>query len=252
MNGVCLSLRGKIKRLQVGQANVEYVVVTAAIVFALMQPYTPSGTFQCPNAGTSCNVLQILVQAMRDRYEGYSYAMSASEYPMPLVNYPAPSPGKPCGGRTPCGAPFPPDAPPGGGVDIRDINGNVIGYAIGSKAFDNAGNEIGTVANDGTVTDENGNVIGSTGFGGVGGGTLVAVDLMGNVMGKLDKDLFVVNDLNAKVGKKDKNSDDVLRINADGTLFKDKNGNTEVIGKVGKVDANGDVIDADGNKIGTT
>lgn len=239
-------------RKEAGQANVEYVVVTAALVFALMQPYTPTGTFKCPGGANSCNVLQILAQAMRDRYEGYSYAMSASEYPMPLINYQPSTPTPPCGGRTPCGAPFPPGGGSGGGVDIRDANGDVIGYAIGSKAFDNQGKEIGTVSSDGTVLDDNGNVIGSTGFGGVGGGTLVAVDKNGNVMGKLDNNLFVVNDLNVKVGKKDTNSDDVLRINPDGTLFKDGNGDTEVIGKVGKVDANGDVIDSQGNKIGTT
>jgi hypothetical protein len=238
---------------QAGQANVEYVVVTAAVVFALMQPYTPTGAFKCPGGESSCNVLQILAQAMRNRYEGYSYAISASEYPMPAVNYPPASTGKPCGGRTPCGAPFPPSTPSGGGTtDIRDADGNVIGYAIGSKAFDNAGKEIGTVAGDGSVTNSAGDVIGSTGFGGVGGSQLVAVDLKGNPIGQLNSDTYVVDDLKVRVGKKDKNSDDVFRINADGTLFTDKNGDTEVIGKLGKVNADGDVIDAKGNKIGTT
>src|SRR6478735_7855705 len=86
---------------QAGQASAEYIVVTAAIVMALMQPITPPAGLKCPADADTCSVVQILAQTLRNRNEGYSYAISASEFPLPLVNYQGDKesgPSKPCGG----------------------------------------------------------------------------------------------------------------------------------------------------------
>ncbi len=241
---------------QTGQASAEYIVVTAAIVMALMQPIDPPAGLKCPANAATCSVVQILAQTLRNRSEGYSYAISASEFPLPLVNYQGEKkagPSEPCGGHTPCGNPQPTNPPGGAGLDVTDSSGNVIGHAIGSNVYDDNGDLIGTVTDNGDVIDSNGDVIGTTSAGGLGAasGTAVAVDLAGKQMGTLDKDGFVVNDLKVKVGKKDPKSDDVLKIDASEKIIVDKDNNPTVIGHVGKLNADGDVVDAKGKVIST-
>ncbi len=55
------------KRTQTGQAMVEYVVVLALGVFVLLGPGT--------------DVIRYTLRAIKDNFEGYSYAMSLSEWP---------------------------------------------------------------------------------------------------------------------------------------------------------------------------
>ena len=126
------------------------------------------------------------------------------------------------------------------GVPVFDENGKLIGFADkDGKVRDLKGNVIGTLRPDGTVVDENGNIIGKAlgtplydadgnliGFVGKDG---VARDLKGNVLG------VPVYDANGKlIGFADK----------DGTV-RDLKGNV-----IGKVLPDGTVVDLNGNVIG--
>lgn len=256
------------KHYQRGQSSAEYIVVTAAIVFALMQPITPPGSLQCPSSAqrndwsnheNKCSVMEILGQVLRNRYEGYSYAISASEYPNFLVNFNNGGNGGSGGGSTGGGS--------GGGSGGGDDGGGstytppsgteaigldgktVIGTVLAGNVYDDQGNLIGTIDSEGNVIDNDGNKIGTYPAAGGGIGTsYVAVDKDGKVLGKVDKDDFVVDDGGNIVGKRD--GDDVLQTDALGNVVLDKDNKPTVIGKVGKVAGNGDIIDSGGNVIG--
>lgn len=259
------------QRRQIGQSFVEYIVVTAALVAGLMHPITPPSGQECPNGAAKCPAVDILAQVMRNRYEGYSYAMSASENE-PLVDYKAgtlqgvcknPFTGKPCTKPSP-------GNPPAGGIEVKNDNGDVIGHAVGAKFFDKTGIENGTVDEDGNVYDSGGKRIGSTtGVGAFNGsGATIAVNVAGIVVGELGAGMdsgFVVVDKKAtptvRIGKKDPKSNDVWDIDkATSTVLLDADNKPIVIGHLGSLGkevlpkGSGiyEVLDADGNKIGQT
>ena len=259
------------QRRQTGQSFVEYIVVTAALVAGLMHPITPPSGQECPDGAAKCPAVDVLAQVMRNRYEGYSYAMSASENE-PLVNY---KPGtlqdickNPFTGK-PCTKPGPGN-PPAGGIEVKNDSGAVIGHAVGTKFFDNAGIESGTVDEDGNVYDSGGKRIGSTtGVGALGGGgATVAVNVGGGVIGELGTGMdsgFIVVDKKAaptvRIGKKDPKSNDIWDIDkSTSVVLLDADNKPIVIGELGSLgkevlpEGSGiyEILDADGNKIGQT
>lgn len=254
-------------RRQRGQSSAEYIVVTSAIVFALMQPITPPGSLQCPVSSmrtdwskheNKCNVMEMLAQVLRNRYEGYSYAISASEYPEFLVNFNnggnggsgGGSSGGSSGGGSGGGSSGGGGYKPPSGTEAIGLDGKtVIGTVLVGNVFDDEGNLIGTVDSEGNVIDLDGNKIGT--YPAAGGGMAnndVAVDKNGNVLGQVNQDGFVVDEDGNIIGKKD--GDDVLKTDSLGNVELDANNDPIVIGKIGKIASNGDIVDSNGNVIG--
>lgn len=65
---------------QSGQSSAEYAVVVAALVGAMLFPLS---SVNCPTTA-DCNVLEQLANVLRERNQGYSYAISV-DIPDPLV-----------------------------------------------------------------------------------------------------------------------------------------------------------------------
>ncbi len=266
MNDFTSKIAGR--KQQLGQSSMEYIVVTSAIVFALMQPISPPGSLQCPASSirtdwskheNKCSVMEILGQVLRNRYEGYSFAISASEYPNFLVNFNNGGNGSTGGGTGGNGGG---NGGSGGGSDdggstytpptgteALGLDGKtVIGTVLAGNVYDDQGNLIGTIDSNGNVIDNDGNKIGTYPAAGGGMSNFVAVDKDGKVLGKVDKDGFVVDEDGNIVGKRD--GDDVLQTDVLGNVILDQNNKPTVIGKVGKVAGNGDIVDGGGNVIG--
>ncbi len=260
------------RKQQLGQSSMEYIVVTSAIVFALMQPISPPGSLQCPassirtdwsNHENKCSVMEMLGQVLRNRYEGYSFAISASEYPNFLVNFnnggnggsgSGSGTGGSGGGGSGSGSGSGSDdgsttyTPPTGTEALGLDGKTIIGTVLAGNVYDDEGNLIGTIDSNGNVIDSDGNKIGTYPAAGGGTSNFVAVDKDGEILGKVDKDGFVVDEDGNIVGKQD--GDNVLKVDALGNLILDADDKPIVIGTVGKVSGNGDIVDSGGNVIG--
>lgn len=122
---------------------------------------------------------------------------------------------------------------------VRDADGNVIGRVVNGQVVDENGNVIGTVNADGTVTGTDGKVLGKV--------EKAVIDANGNVVGIVDENGRAVG-LNGEVlGRSEK-----VMVDAQGNVtgevaevVRDANGN--IIGRV----VDGQVVDAEGNVIGT-
>ncbi len=64
---------------QQGQSMVEYTVVVMALITALIMPLPDA--LRRDGAPPGENAVESLERAIRDNYQGYSYAVSMSEYP---------------------------------------------------------------------------------------------------------------------------------------------------------------------------
>ncbi|WP_339618040.1 Flp pilus assembly protein CpaB [uncultured Gilvimarinus sp.] len=137
---------------------------------------------------------------------------------------------------------------------LRDADGNVIGHVVNGQLVDASGKVIGNVNSDGTVTAEDGRVLGKV--------EKAVVDSNGNVVGTVDKSGRAIGRNGEVLGRSEK-----VMIGSDGKVLgsvenvvRDASGN--VVGKVeevvrdadgnvvGKV-VNGQVVDAEGNVVGT-
>ncbi len=162
---------------QGGQSSAEYIVVTAAIVFAMLQPIVPPDTLSCPatslqsvqseDAGSEyCSVVEVLGQLFRNRSEGYTYAISASEYPEALISLDDVDLGFSDDDDSSSGASSDDDSSEDDDssddtFDDYDPTDSGIGIDTSSQVAVNGDGEIiGNINDDGEVLDEDGDIIG--------------------------------------------------------------------------------------------
>jgi hypothetical protein len=71
------------RKLQHGQAMVEYIVIAGALLTAAIIPITPPPGLQCPlsEANNRCNVIQLLRASMQTEQAGFLYAASLPQQP---------------------------------------------------------------------------------------------------------------------------------------------------------------------------
>ncbi|MFL0797123.1 MAG: DUF3659 domain-containing protein [Cellvibrionaceae bacterium] len=211
--------------LQRGQSSTEYIVVTAAIVFAMLQPIVPPGVLSCPatslqsvqseEAGSdSCSVVEMFGQLFRNRSEGYTYAISASEYPEMLISLDDVDLGfsdddDSSGGSSDDGSSDDDDSDDT--FDDYDPSDTGIGIDTSSQVAVNSDGEIiGNINDDGQVVDEDGEIIGVV----MDDGSIVAAE-------------------------------------SDGSIIYDDEGGTTSLGEQASVNGDGEIVALDGTVLGT-
>ena len=142
-----------------------------------------------------------------------------------------------------------------------DANGNVLGKIVGDTVYDEQGNVVGRVDENGDILDVSGQVIGrkqmaqvALGNDGKPIGTIVGdkvYDDSGNVIGRVDESGRIVSTDGDIIGNASSavavdSSGNVIGNVVDGVVY-DNNGNV-----VGRVDASGNVVDNTGRRIGST
>ena len=224
-------------RAQKGQGMTEYIVVAAALVFTFLAPITPPsvpdwasdgvGTrrLQCPEnsyiSGSprpeQCTVVEVLAEVLRKRNDGYTYAISSTFYPERAVSISTDIFGDP-------------EDPGTGNGDPGDPGGSA--------------GDAGEVEPDFGIDSDTGQT--------------VAVNEDEEVIGKVNStDGCVENDAGVIIGKQV--GTEVWKTDALCQLVYEQHthdGSTHehhtVIGTVGGLQTNGEVLDEDGNVIGTT
>lgn len=134
---------------QAGQSAVEYSVVLVAVCTALLVPIQSDN---CPGEG-SCNVLEQLANVLRERNQGYGYAVGAV-LPDPLV-----TPQMILPEYLDLGDPGPSSLPED---DDESSSSYMPGISVpgGRVAVDNNNAALGKIDADGRVVDDEGNVMG--------------------------------------------------------------------------------------------
>jgi len=224
---------------QRGQGMTEYIVVLSALVFVFLAPIEiddserpevpdwetdgiSSRTLECPDGRSECTIVEILAQVLRNRNDGYTYAISSTFYPERLIDISDISLDDLLDTETPStGVGGDPDESDGsydsdtGEDPLEDANnagagdsGVDVGVGIGA----NNGTVLGQVGDDDCVRDTEGNLT----------GILI--------------DEFVFEAVET----------------ADGCeATEDGDGNMTIVGVVGDLQNDGTVLDEGGNEIGT-
>lgn len=222
--------------LQDGQSSTEYIVVTAAIVFAMLQPIVPAGSLSCPesnlqsiqsqNAGSdSCSIVEVFGQLFRNRSEGYTYAISSSEYPELLVQV----------DEDIFDLGFDDDDDSGSGSDSGGSSG---GSDTGAEDEDDDGTNIDDIFDDYTGGDIGGDMT-----------TGVAVDDSGEIIGTINSDNQVEDDDGNIIGVV-MDDGSIVAADSDGNITYDDEGNTTPLGEQASINSDGDIVTLDGDVVG--
>ena len=74
-------------RRQGGQAYTEYVLVMVGLVMTLLADIPkPADSVKCPGGADQCTALQMVMETMRQNYQGYAYAITNAEHPDPVLD----------------------------------------------------------------------------------------------------------------------------------------------------------------------
>lgn len=228
-------------RKQLGQGMTEYIVILSALAFVFLHeveigdpdypmPEVPDWEsdgysnryLECPNGESSCTIVEILTQVLRNRNDGYTYAISSTFYPERildlddldlenLLSTETPSTGvggDPDESTGSYDEDTEDDEVPGGDVDVTDTD---VDVAISS---DGSGAVLGEVGDDDCITNDE-----------------------GELTGILSADGSLVYEAVASGSSCE--------------AVEDADGNKTIIGEVGDLQSDGTVLDSSGDVLGS-
>ena len=235
---------------QQGQGMTEYIVILTALVFTFLAPVSPpsvpdwrsdgvgSRQLECPldpyNTGAGrpaqCTVIEILSEVLRKRNDGYTYAISSTFYPERKVRIKTDIFGDPDDPGTGGGTPGDPGGSAGDGGEVEPDFGVDSDTGL-TVAVDNSGGPLGTVEGSGCVKNNEGETIGQQ-----------------QPNGEVWKADIACNVSYTSHSHSSSDSHGEASHGGNGSTSHDHN---EVIGHTGSLQTNNDVLDLNGNKIGT-